>query len=68
MLKIMLKLLKFVGKKMADFQAALFLSLCFFLLAPILALIVRLAGKENKSTWIPWNMPSDTLDDVRRQY
>lgn len=64
----MLKLLKFVGKKMADFQSAVFLSLCFFLLAPIFALTAKLTEKKDKLTWIPWNIPSDTLDDVRRQY
>lgn len=63
-----MKLIKTFARKIADFQAVIVLSLFFFLLAPIFALVVKLIQKEDKPTWTPWDIPSDTLDDVRRQY
>lgn len=63
-----MKLIRSFTKKMADFQATIFLSLCFFLLVPIFALIVKSSKKRDKLIWTSWDMPSDTLDDVRRQY
>lgn len=63
-----MKLIKAVTRKIADFQAVIVLSLFFFLLVPIFALVVKFIQKEDKLTWTPWDIPSDTLDDVRRQY
>ena len=63
-----MKLIRTLSRKVADFQAAVFLSLFFFLLAPIFALILKFTQKEDTPTWTPWGIPSDTLDDVRKQY
>lgn len=63
-----MKLIRSFAWKIADFQATVFLSLCFFLLAPIFALIVKSTQKEGEPTWSSWDMPSDTLDEVGKQY
>ena len=63
-----MKLIRSFANKIADFQAAVFLSLFFFLLTPIFALVLKLTQKEDKPTWIPWCIPSDTLGDLRKQY
>lgn len=63
-----MKLIKAFLKKIADFQAGVFLSLFFFLLVPVFALIVKKTQKKEELTWSPWDIPSDTLDDARKQY
>lgn len=63
-----MKLIKTILNKIADFQATVFLSLCFFLLVPIFAFIVKSRTREEKSTWSSWDITSDTLLDVKKQY
>lgn len=63
-----MKQIKAFLRKIADFQASIILSLFFFLLTPIFALIVKNKQKKEASTWSHWDIPSDTLDDVRKQY
>ncbi len=63
-----MKLIRSFARKIADFQAIVLLSLCFFLLAPVFALIVKSSRKEDNPSWTSWDNHSDTLDDVRKQY
>lgn len=63
-----MKQIKAFARKIADFQASIILSLFFFILTPIFALIVKNKRKKETSTWLHWDIPSDTLDDVRKQY
>lgn len=63
-----MKQIKAFARKIADFQAGVFLSLFFFLLVPVFALIVKNKRKKETSTWSHWDIPSDTLNDVRKQY
>lgn len=63
-----MKLIRTFSRKIADFQATVFLTLCFFLLVPLFALIAKSSRKADKPIWTSWDMLSDTLDDIRRQY
>ena len=63
-----MKLIKSISKKIGDFQAKVILTVCFFLVAPFFVFFVKNRQKENQISWTLWATPSDTIDDLRRQY
>lgn len=60
-----MKQLKFLSKKLADFQAKIILSVVFIIFVPFFFLMVK--QTEDKK-WQKWQNSSDILDDLRRQF
>lgn len=56
-----------LGKYLACLQAWLLLGLTY-LLAGFFALIFKIFQKKYRTGWIVWNYPSETLEDLKRQY
>ncbi len=57
------------SRRLAGFQAVVVLSLVYWLVVSWMAGLWRLFGKKSVSAdWSRWSIPSDSLDDLRRQY
>lgn len=48
------------------FSTVLF-SLVYILVLPWFALVVKRKNRE-RTTWYPWTLKSDTLEDLKKQY
>ncbi len=66
-----MKYFKKISKKIADFQSKVILTLVFFIILPPFALISKALSKKSKfrgSNWSLWDLKSDSLEDVKKQY
>lgn len=73
-LKIFWEKWKDFGRKIADFQAKILLTVFYFLILPPFGLVVRLFGDflkiktSSKVDFVDWTSRADSLEDVRRQF
>lgn len=63
-----MRLLKKFSKKLADIQAFIILSVIYFTVASIFSLIMKHKENKEKFSWEKWTIPSNTIEEVRRQY
>lgn len=62
-----MKFIKKVAEKIANIQAWLLLTVIYFTILPIFALLLSLQKKRLKSGWLKWRIKSDTLQDLQKQ-
>lgn len=63
-----MKRLKAISKKIGDVQAFVLLSVIYFILVPVFALVLKTKEKAGKLSWDKWSMPSDTISELKKQY
>lgn len=65
-----MKKIKEISKKITDIQAGIILLLIYFILVPLFRIPVRpkKTNTKKKSRWFKWQIKSNSLEDMRRQY
>lgn len=60
--------IKKLSLKLAEYQARLILSLIYFIVTPLFAVIFKLTRPKSKDGWVRWKIRSDSLDDLKKQF